>query len=72
MTRLSGMLGLAIEWTTLEQFLPADVVDPLVARSALASTFAASLELAREGKLNLRQSGAFAPIYLRRNEEARP
>ena len=72
MERLSDMLGLAIDWTTLEQFLPGDVMDPLMARSALASTFAASLELVREGKLNLRQSGPFAPIYLRRNEETAP
>lgn len=70
-TRLSNMLGTAIDWTTLEQFLPTDTDDPLVARSALASTFAASLELVREGKLNLRQSGPFAPLYLRRNEESR-
>ena len=72
MSRLSDMLGLAIDWTTLEQFLPEDIADPLMARSALASTFAASLELVREGKLNLRQSGPFAPIYLRRNEESAP
>ncbi len=72
MARLSDMLGLALDWTTLEQFLPADIADPLLARSALASTFAASLELVREGKLYLRQSGPFAPIYLRRNEETRP
>ena len=34
-------------------------------RSALASTFAASLELAREGEIQIRQDGTFGPIYLR-------
>ncbi len=34
-------------------------------RSARASTFAASLELAREGKIEMRQERAFAPIWLR-------
>jgi segregation and condensation protein A len=37
-------------------------------RSACASTFAASLELAREGKIELRQEKAFAPIWLRPTE----
>ena len=37
----------------------------LFARSAMASMFAASLELAREGRIKLRQSGAFGPIYLK-------
>ena len=36
-----------------------------MARSAIASTFAASLELAREGKVKLRQHDAFGPIYLK-------
>ena len=42
----------------------------LVWRSAIASTFAASLELARAGKLQLRQDSAFGPIYLRSPPEA--
>ncbi len=46
-------------------FLPEGVLEGLVARSAIASTFAASLELAREGKIKLRQSEPFGPIYLK-------
>ena len=34
-------------------------------RSAAAATFAASLELAKQGRVELRQSGVFAPIALR-------
>ena len=67
--RLSSMLGMAVDWTTLARFLPADVSDPLLARSALASTFAALLELCREGKLRLRQAKAFDPIYLRKADD---
>ena len=66
--RLSGMLGIALDWTTLARFLPEDVGDPLLARSSLAATFVASLELCKEGKLRLRQAEAFAPIYIRSKE----
>ena len=63
--RLSNLLGRAMEWIELEKFLPVDLVDSLVARSALASTFAASLELAKEGKIEVQQSVSFGPIYIR-------
>ncbi len=63
--RLSAMLGQAVQWSSLESFVPKGLVGALIARSALASTFAASLELAREGKLALRQDHPYAPIYLR-------
>ncbi|MEE8352521.1 MAG: segregation/condensation protein A, partial [Rhodospirillales bacterium] len=53
------------DWETLWQFLPEGLLEGLIARSALASTFAASLELAREGKIKLRQSDPFGPIYLK-------
>ena len=41
-------------------------------RSALAATFAASLEMARAGRLKLRQERTFGPIYVRRNEDPQP
>lgn len=63
--RLTSLLGSAPDWESLWQFLPKTIMDGLVARSAIASTFAASLELAREGKVKLRQSGPFGPIYLK-------
>jgi segregation and condensation protein A len=64
--RLREMLGGIPDWTELTAFLPTDLRDSLVRRSALAATFAASLELVREGMAQLRQTAAFAPIYLRR------
>ncbi len=63
--RLSDMLGQAVQWTTLESFLPQGLVGVLLNRSAVAATFSASLELAREGKLSLRQAGHYAPIYVK-------
>ena len=68
--RLRRLLGRVPDWKNLWSFLPPLVRDgtaqsALKARSAKASTFAASLELAREGRLRLRQDEAFGPIYLR-------
>ena len=71
--RLSTLLKRAVEWTDLKNFLPAELIDGLVARSALASTFAASLELAKKGEIEVQQRVSFGPIYIRhkktRNEE---
>jgi len=63
--RLSRFLGRLPDWRTLASFLPPDLRLGLVGRSAIAATFVASLELVREGKLQLRQDKAFGPIYLR-------
>ena len=62
--RVSALVGAQIEWTRLESFLPA-TQDPVFRRSALASSFAATLELARKGRLELQQDGPFAPIMIR-------
>jgi len=63
--RLATMVGQNLDWMSLQSFLPINLADGLVARSALASTFAASLELAREGKIEVQQADTFGPIYLR-------
>ena len=62
--RVSALIGTAIEWTRLERFLVPSQ-DPAFARSALASSFVAALELARQGRLELRQDEPFAPLELR-------
>jgi segregation and condensation protein A len=62
--RVGALVGAAIDWTTLESFLP-DGQDGPMARSALASSFVAALELARQGRLEIQQEGIFEPIYLR-------
>ncbi len=64
--RLRRLLPDVPEWDTLWRFLPPGPGEALMERSAVASTLVASLELAREGVLQLRQLGAFGPIYVRR------
>ena len=62
--RVSHMLGFAIDWADLESFLPPEATGDY-RRSALASSFVAVLELARQGRLSLMQERAFAPLMLR-------
>ena len=63
--RFARVLGRVPDWRSLMSFLPPVVGGGLVLRAAIAATFAASLELARSGKVQLRQDAAFGPIYLR-------
>ncbi|EBA03010.1 segregation and condensation protein A [Rhodobacterales bacterium HTCC2150] len=64
--RLRGLIGHAVDWTDLVSYLPEGwQVDPQKRRSAMASNFAASLELAKHGHIEIRQNGAFAPIELK-------
>lgn len=62
--RVARLVGATIEWTRIEAFLPDSYAGSL-RKSALASSFLAALELARQGRVTLRQEDAFAPLYLR-------
>jgi segregation and condensation protein A len=62
LTRLIGRLA---DWTPLEVLLAPYAADPELWRTAIASSLGASLEMVREGKVSIRQTGAFAPIHLR-------
>ena len=62
--RVSALVGSSIDWTRLEAFLPPSQ-DSVYRRSALASSFAATLELARKGRLELAQEGPFEPVMIR-------
>ncbi len=63
--RLRRLLGSVPDWQSLVSFLPDDLKGGIVRRSALASTFVATLELVRQGQAEVRQDGAFHPIYVR-------
>ncbi len=63
--RLARFLGHVPDWRELTSFLPEELRGEIFLRSALAATFAATLELARSGCIELRQDRAFGPIYLR-------
>ncbi|MGY6534128.1 MAG: segregation and condensation protein A [Pararhodobacter sp.] len=71
--RLRSLIGAQVGWAELAQCLPPGwrVPGPR-RRSALASTFAASLELAKQGQLELRQSDPFAPVSLRPRDRKGP
>jgi segregation and condensation protein A len=62
--RVSRMVGAVIDWTSLEAFLPSGASGEY-RKSALASSFVAALELAKQGKVSLMQEEAFAPLLLR-------
>jgi len=65
--RMRGLIGYGGSWTDMASYLPEGWdTDPARRRSATAATFAASLELVKEGQLEIRQSESFAPIQLRK------
>ena len=67
--RMRGLVGYAVDWTDIASYFPDGWgVDPAKRRSATAATFAASLELAKEGKVEIRQTDTFAPILLRKRD----
>jgi len=61
--RVSRLVGTRLDWATLESFLPDG--SGRLRKSALASSFLAALELAKQGRVELRQHAPFAPLYVR-------
>lgn len=73
LARLRNMIGQIPDWAILQSFLPPELGDdPFTMRSALASTFNASLEMAKQGMIELKQVQSFGPIYVRRQAAAQP
>jgi segregation and condensation protein A len=68
--RLQTLVGRgAVQWVQLEMYLEQYLPGPELARTALASSFGATLEMARDGLVELSQAEPFAPIYVRKREE---
>ncbi len=68
--RMRGLIGYAGDWTELVSYLPEGwETDPRRRRSATAAHFAASLELAKRGQIEIRQADTFAPIQIRRRSD---
>lgn len=65
---LERLIGQSSDWARLDEYLIAFVVEPSLARTVLASSFASSLELVREGHMEMHQQTAFAPLYVRRRQ----
>jgi len=67
LTRMRSLIGFTGDWTDIISYLPEDWLnDPQKRKSATASTFAASLELAKEGNIEIRQGELYAPIEIRK------
>lgn len=68
--RMRGLIGYAGDWTDLISYLPEGwEVDPTRRRSATAAHFAAILELAKQGRIEVRQGETFSPIQIRKKPE---
>ncbi len=71
---LERLIGLpeSEDWGCLDDYLVSYVVEPSQRATVFASSFAAALELVREGELELNQKQAFAPIYFRKRPPQPP
>ena len=63
---LERLLGIVCDWAPLDQLLAEFLVEPEMRKTALASSFTATLEMTREGALEIRQEKSFAPLMIRR------
>ena len=63
---LERLVGMAEDWSCLDEYLLTYVADPSQRATVFASSFAAALELVREGDMELNQKEAFAPLYFRK------
>jgi segregation and condensation protein A len=69
---LERLIGASSDWSRLDDYLMRYVVEPAMRPTVLASSLAATLELVREGEVEMHQQAAFGPIYLRKRREAAP
>jgi segregation and condensation protein A len=63
---LERMIGQSSDWTRIDQFLIAYLVEPAMAATVFASSFASALEMVREGEAEIHQKQAFAPLFMRK------
>ena len=70
-TILARLIGTSADWTALDSLLIEYLASPAEKRTAMASSFAATLELVREGSMEMRQDEVFAPLYLRGRQRAK-
>ena len=67
---LERLLGMNLDWAPLDALIAEFLVEPEMRKTALASSFTATLEMTREGALEIRQAKSFAPLFVRRRERA--
>lgn len=69
---LERLVGVSQDWARLDSFLVEFLVEPAMRPTVLASSFSASLEMVKEGHLEIQQESAFAPLWLKRRPEPKP
>jgi segregation and condensation protein A len=65
---LERLIGRSPDWSRLDEYLITFVVEPSLVPTVFASSFASTLELVREGLMEVHQTGAFAPLYVRKRQ----
>ena len=69
LVRLQRMIGSVPEWTRLETFLPREYSAGKGARTGVAGTLAASMELVREGLIEVQQLMPFGPVFIKSKKD---
>ena len=62
---LERLIGMTADWSVLDDFLIAFIVEPGMRRTVRATSLSATLELVKEGRVEIRQERTFAPIEFR-------
>ncbi|MGH1406035.1 MAG: segregation and condensation protein A [Rhodomicrobiaceae bacterium] len=63
--RLSSLLGMSIEWAPINELIASFMGAEAPMKTTVASTFGATLEMARDGVIEIKQSGPFQPLYVK-------
>ncbi len=63
--RLSSLLGMSIEWAPINELIASFMGTETAQKTTVASTFGATLEMARDGVIEIKQSGPFQPLYVK-------
>ena len=69
---LERLVGVTEDWGRLDEYLISYLVEPSMRATVYASSFAVVLEMVREGQLEMQQTQAFAPIFLRKRPDEQP
>jgi segregation and condensation protein A len=69
-TAIERLIGQSSDWACLDEYLLSYVVEPSLRTTVMASSFASTLEMVREGVMEVNQHAAFAPLYVRKRQGA--
>lgn len=64
-SRLSSLLGISIEWAPINDLISSFMNGEVTSKTTVASTFGATLEMARDGIIEIKQGAHFEPLYVK-------